>query len=46
MKRTTYAGLVDESFLGQEVILNGWVQKRRDLGNLIFIYVIVKELFN
>ena len=37
MKRTTYAGLVDESFLGQEVILNGWVQKRRDLGNLIFI---------
>ena len=37
MERTTYAGLVDEKYLGQEVVLNGWVQKRRDLGNLIFV---------
>lgn len=37
MKRTTYAGLVDETYLGQEVTLQGWVQKRRDLGSLIFI---------
>ncbi|WP_125981189.1 aspartate--tRNA ligase [Loigolactobacillus iwatensis] len=36
-KRTTYAGLVDEAFVGQEVTLMGWVQKRRNLGNLIFI---------
>lgn len=37
MERTTYAGLVDEKCLGQEVVLKGWVQKRRDLGNLIFV---------
>ena len=37
MERTTYAGLVDETYLGQEVVLKGWVQKRRDLGNLIFV---------
>ncbi|MCP9312121.1 aspartate--tRNA ligase [Liquorilactobacillus satsumensis] len=37
MERTTYCGLVDETYLGQEICLKGWVQKRRDLGNLIFI---------
>ncbi len=37
MKRTTYAGLVDEQYLDQDVVLKGWVQKRRDLGGLIFI---------
>lgn len=37
MRRTTYAGLVDEKYLDQEVRLKGWVQKRRNLGNLIFI---------
>ena len=36
MRRTTYAGLVDEKYLGHEVVLKGWVQKRRNLGNLIF----------
>ncbi|KRM59406.1 aspartyl-tRNA synthetase [Secundilactobacillus malefermentans DSM 5705 = KCTC 3548] len=37
MKRTTYAGLVDEQYLDQDIVLKGWVQKRRDLGGLIFI---------
>ncbi|MHA8263046.1 aspartate--tRNA ligase [Lactobacillaceae bacterium Melli_B3] len=35
--RTTYAGLVNEDLLDQKVILDGWVQKRRDLGKLIFV---------
>lgn len=37
MKRTTYCGLVDESYIGKEITLKGWVQKRRNLGNLIFV---------
>lgn len=36
-KRTTYCGLVTEEYIGQEIVLQGWVQKRRDLGGLIFI---------
>ncbi|GAB1611384.1 aspartate--tRNA ligase [Mammaliicoccus lentus] len=36
-KRTTYCGSVTEEYIGQTVTLNGWVQKRRDLGGLIFI---------
>ncbi|MFT9041366.1 aspartate--tRNA ligase [Schleiferilactobacillus harbinensis] len=37
MKRTNYAGLIDEQYIGQEVDLAGWVAKRRDLGNLVFV---------
>ncbi|MCO0832298.1 aspartate--tRNA ligase [Fructobacillus sp. W13] len=37
MKRTTYAGLVDEKYVGQKVQLAGWVQKRRNFGELVFI---------
>lgn len=36
-KRTTYAGMVNENNIGQQVTLMGWVQKRRNLGNLIFV---------
>ena len=36
-KRTNYCGEVSKAQLDQEVTLKGWVKKRRDLGNLIFI---------
>lgn len=50
-KRTVYCGLVDETYLGKEVTLKGWVQKRRDLGGVIFIDLrdregIVQVVFN
>lgn len=35
--RTVQCGEVSKEHVGQEVILNGWVQKRRDLGGVIFI---------
>jgi aspartyl-tRNA synthetase len=37
LTRTHYCGEIDKSFLNKEVILMGWVHKRRDLGGLIFI---------
>ena len=35
--RTDYCGKINASYIGQEVTLCGWVNKRRDLGGLIFI---------
>jgi aspartyl-tRNA synthetase len=35
--RTEYCGKIDTRFVGQEVTLYGWVNKRRDLGGVIFI---------
>ena len=35
--RTNYCGLIDSSYLDQEVHLFGWVHRRRDHGGVIFI---------
>ncbi|MFB6434710.1 MAG: aspartate--tRNA ligase [Candidatus Malihini olakiniferum] len=35
--RTEYCGKLNASYEGQEVTLCGWVNRRRDLGSLIFI---------
>ncbi|WP_273380009.1 aspartate--tRNA ligase, partial [Symbiobacterium thermophilum] len=37
MKRTVYCGEVTDALVGQEVTVNGWVQRRRDHGSLIFV---------
>lgn len=37
MKRTHFCAEVNESLVGQEITVNGWVQRRRDHGSLIFV---------
>ncbi len=36
-KRTDYCGALRAGDVGREVVLNGWVQRRRDHGGVIFI---------
>ncbi|MGN8841309.1 aspartate--tRNA ligase [Niallia sp. HCP3S3_B10] len=49
--RTYFCGEVTEKSIGESIVLKGWVQKRRDLGGLIFIDLrdrtgIVQVVFN
>lgn len=49
--RSYFCGEVTESLIGEKLTLKGWVQKRRDLGGLIFIDLrdrsgIVQVVFN
>jgi aspartyl-tRNA synthetase len=51
LKRTDYCGDLRPKDINREVILFGWVQRRRDLGGLIFIELrdrqgIIQVLFN
>ena len=36
-ERSLYAGQVRPDHLGQELVLKGWVRRRRDLGSLVFV---------
>lgn len=44
-QRTVYCGLIEPSIVGQTITLKGWVQKRRDLGGVIFAYLRDREGF-
>ncbi|MFB3817484.1 MAG: aspartate--tRNA ligase [Candidatus Methylomirabilales bacterium] len=50
-ERSVYCGQVTTAQVGQRVTLNGWVDRRRDLGGLIFLHLrdrtgILQAVFN
>ena len=45
MRRTHYCGVLTKEHIGQFVILNGWVNRVRDLGSLLFIEIRDREGF-
>jgi aspartyl-tRNA synthetase len=50
-QRSVYCGQVTAAQVGQPVTLNGWVDRRRDLGGLIFLHLrdrtgVVQAVFN
>ena len=38
-QRTHYCGEVTEALAGQQLTLNGWVQRTRNLGGVIFVWL-------
>lgn len=43
MRRTNYCGALTKKYVGKDVIINGWVNKIRDLGNLCFAEIRDRE---
>ena len=43
LKRTEYCGNITEAFLDKEVVVNGWLDTRRDHGGVIFFDVRDRE---
>jgi len=55
LKRELYCGNIDESYLGKNITLYGWINKKRELGGLTFldlrdregiIQIVIDENFN
>ena len=43
LRRTTYCGKVSRADAGQTVVLSGWVQRTRDLGGVVFVWLRDRE---